>query len=236
MKDIELDIIDTMIEKQIEFFVGDKAYYLYPITFGKLQYILRLRDALGFKSIHLQINSTLEVIRVVREKRDICLRILAYCTCKDKDEVSSSRFVDERVKAFDAEMDETDIATLLIYVFMNINNAQSYMHELGIDKEMERIKRINKVKAKNDKCSIDTGGVSMYGSFIIPLMGIGFTYNEIIWERSYTNLQLILSDKMGNIFLTEEERKQLPQTIFTRDSINADDPKNMEAIHNMDWK
>ena len=213
-RNLDMEIMDAILEAPFEFFCGGKAFYIYPLSFGKLNIIQRYIAQLDVNLSHVRINAALEGIRLVREKRSECLNIIVISTCETKAELYSSKFINERRDFFDKEMDEEDIATLLLYIISNINKAETYISRLGLDKEIERKNRILQFKAKKDRNSLDFGGRTIVGAFILPLIDSGLTYDEIIWKRSYALLRIAIADKITSIFLTDDERKKLPASLL----------------------
>ncbi len=100
-----------------------------------------------------------------------------------------------------------------------------YMKHLGIDKENERLRKVVEYKERKSKNTLNFGGKSIYGTFIAPLLDMGLSWNEIVWERSYTNLRLLLSDKTNSLYLTDDEMKGLPANLLDQKTdFDANDP------------
>ena len=59
----------------------------------------------------------------------------------------------------------------------------------------------------------------------------------MLWGISLVNLQLLLADRVQNIYLTDEEKKKVSAGLLNGgDTINADDKANMEKILAMNWR
>ena len=58
---------------------------------------------------------------------------------------------------------------------------------------------------------------------------MGYSDNEILYERGYTFLRLMLADKVQQVILTDEERKDIPESMGGT-YVDANDPKNTEKI------
>ena len=89
--------------------------------------------------------------------------------------------------------------------------------------------KVMEVKKKSGKGSMTFNGRTLFGSFIAPLKEMGYSDNEILFEKSYIFLRLMLADKVVDVFLTDEERENL--SISDGGSmIDANNPANTEKI------
>lgn len=234
-KEIESFLADTIIERPYGFSVGEEHFYLYPVTLGKMFLLQRQVEGLGIDMGILQRDVSVEALRLAREKREECLSVICYHTCRTKEELFDVSLQEQRKSVFRSGLDEEDIAALMITVLTNDRTDQFIKH-LGISREQERMRIISEAKRRDDS-TVTTGGKSIYGSFICPLLEAGLSWNEIVWERSYTNLRMMLADKPVSIYLTEEERKRIPAwCLGDGKTIKADDPRNREIIRQMNWK
>ena len=234
IQEIEQYLNDTIIEKPHAFSVGESHYFLYPVTLGKMYVLQGLIKALEINMEYLQVNIHAEALRLAKSKKSECLNIICIHTCKTKEEVCDPFFVDKRVKEFEETMSEEDIAVLMIVVLTS-DKTSMFIKHLGIDKEQEDMKKVMDVKTKNDKNNYTFGGKSIYGSFIAPLLEMGFSWDEIMWQRSYTNLRLILADKINSIYVTDDERKKINIT-RDRERVNGDNREEiLKAIASQSW-
>ena len=229
-------LADTIIERPYGFFVGKRYFRLYPVTLGKVYVLQRYVEQLSVNIKMLGKEVSIEALRLAKEKRKDCLSVIYIHTCKTKDEVFDVERQNETIKLIDKELSTEDVASLMIIV-LSFDRTDVVMKHLGIEREQQRMRTVMDVKNKNDKNNISFGGVSIYGSFIQPLMELGFSWNEILWERSYVNLRLLLLDKMNSVYMSDDERKKIPAWVFGNGHyIKADDPKNKEKIKAMSWK
>ena len=229
---IDMNIADTIIERPHGFKVGHRQFYLYPVTLGKTYLILRLIDSLGIKQNIVKVNPYMEALRLCQEKKEVVCRILSYHTINKKEELFDTCLVQERCDFFFKELDDESMAQLLVMVLPE-GNISIYIKHLGIDKEKEWQSKA--MRAKKDNNSLTFGGKSIYGTLIdVACERYGWTFDYVVWGISYANLQLLLSDSVTSIYLSDEERKRvnIPQD---RNVINADDPENMEKIKSMKW-
>ena len=235
-KRLDREILDVIMERPYPFSVGHKNFYLYPVTLGKMLLLQRQIESLDVMQDVLALSTELEMLRLVEDKKEACCTIIAIHTCKTKEEVFSPKVIEERRNLFVKEVPNEDIASLLLYLLSGDNMAE-YMRHLGIDKEQGALKRASDIKRRNDKNSLSFGGMSLYGSFIYPLLELGMSWDEIVWQRSYINLRMLLSDKITSVYLSDDELKKTPAWIKNRsDDVIKPTKENMEAILSMDWR
>lgn len=233
---IEMDLADTIIDRPHGFSVGNRHFYLYPITLGKMYLLSRLVEELNVRTDIIKANPYLEAVRVVTERKDICSRILTYHTIHTKAKIFDNEFVEKRTKFFIDNIDVNDMATLMVLV-LTADKTTLFMKHLKIDKEQERMRMVMKVK--KNKNNIDFGGLSVYGTLIdAACERYGWTFNYVVWEISYTNLQLMMADKVTSIYLGDEELAKISKNLLTRvdDTIKADSKESFERIKKMDWR
>ena len=233
-KYLNMDIADAIIERPQGFSVGNRHFYLYPVTLGKMYLLQRLMDSLEVNTSIIAVNPYLEAIRLVRTKREECSRLIAYHTLRTKKEVFDYELVEDRIKFFKENADEEDMATILI-MLLTAEKTHIYMKHLGIDKETERFNRAS--KARKDTGSVNFGGKSIYGSLIdYACERYGWTLDYVVWGISHTNLQLLMADSVKTLYMTKEEMRKARVTSNDDDFINADSPDAWERIRKMDWK
>ena len=121
--------------------------------------------------------------------------------------------------------DDEDLTTLLI-VILKDSTLEDIIKGTGIDQETERMSKVNSVK--DSKNQYVFGGKTIWGSMIdAACERYGWTYDYVVWGISYTNLTLMLKDKITSIYLSDEEAKKcrIPQK-------NGDyiDGNNREAV------
>ena len=93
---LQEELLDVISERPYPFTVGKKHFYLYPVTLGKTFLLKRQIENLQINQENIQKNVNLEILRVVKEKRNVCCTILAYHTCKTKEELFSTKIIAER--------------------------------------------------------------------------------------------------------------------------------------------
>jgi hypothetical protein len=111
---IEQSIADTIIERPHGFKVGSRSFYLYPVTLGKTYLLGRLVESLEINNEIMSFNPYLEALRLAETKKNESLMIIAYHTAKNKDEVFDYDLILERMDYFEKNLDNEEIAQLLI--------------------------------------------------------------------------------------------------------------------------
>ena len=235
-KNIEEELADVLIGRPQEFEVESKKgrktvrmqFCLYPVTLAKTMILRRHVEALGLDPDVLAKNPFLEALRAAKEKRRTVCTILAYDTAPNsKEDFFDTKAIAFRRDFFDKNLSDGDMATLLILALDD--KTDKLTKHLGLDKERERLLKVLAVKQKHDRNSITFGGLSIFGTFIGQLKEMGYSDNEIIFEKGYTYLRLMLMDKINQVILTDEERKEIP-TGLGGGFLDANDPENTKKI------
>lgn len=233
-KQLELDLADTIIDRPKGFSVGRRHFYLYPVTLGKMYLQKRVTENLDINTDLLQVNPYAEALRLVETKKVDCCLLLTYHTLQTKKEVLSNRIVTIRKNIFLREMDNDDIATLVL-TCLTSDNTSLFIQHLGIDKELERMSDV--AKAKESKNTFNFGGKSVYGTLIdAACERYKWTFDYVLWEISYTNLLLLMKDKVTSLYLTDDEMKKshINNTSGIIDGNSKDSVLN--AIQSSEWR
>ena len=224
---IAQDIADTILDRPKGFSVGHRHFYLWPVTLGKMFLSQRIVEQLEINAQNLKLNPYAEALRLVENKRDDCCLLLAYHTLKTKKEVNNTTTVKARTNILAKELGNDDIATLLI-LCLTWDKTATFMHHTKIDKELERMKEVS--KCKKNKNTFQFGGVSIYGSIIDQACErYGWTFDYVVWEISFMNLQLMLKDSIKSVYLTDEEAKKCHVPIDGR-SVDGNDAELMKQV------
>lgn len=227
---LEINIADTIIERPYGFHVGDRHFSIYHPSLGKTYLLLRLFEELGINNDIISTNPYMEALRLCEIKRDVVCRILAYSTFCSKEDILDNLKVDGRSSLFNSELDNNELATLFIIV-LSFDSIESYIQHLGIDKDIDLKNKISKLR--NNSGFISLGGHSEYGLLIDPVCErYGWSKDYVLWGISYSNLKMLLADKIESISLSKEEMRQL-HIFDNKNYINADDPKNKEIIREL---
>ena len=224
---IEQNLADTIIERPHGFKIGSRQFYLYQITLGKSYLLNRLMENLDINKSIIGTNPFLEVLRLSYEKKNEALRIITYHTLEGK-EVLDNEKVEERMNFLSENLSNEDIAQLLMTV-LNQDNVSDYLKYLKIDKEKDAQAKVMKCKDEN-KNVYSFGGKSVYGTLIDYFaQRYGWTMDYILWGISYNNLQMLMSDAVTTIHLSDNEAKRC-RVSHDRNFISGDDVNNIEKI------
>lgn len=225
MKELGNTIANVLTDMPVYFTIGKKRYCVYPPTLGKMYLVSQLSESLGINKDNLAINPFLEIMRVVRSKREECCKLLAYHITNKREKILDIEWMEKTSSSIGRIADDEDLTTLLI-VILKDNALEDIIKGTGIDKEMERMSKVSSVK--DSKNQYVFGGKTIWGSMIdAACERYGWSYDYVVWGISYNNLTLMLKDKITSIYLSDEEAKKcrIPQQ-------NGDyiDGNNREAV------
>ena len=227
----ELDrlLADVVLDYAPEFRVGERAFRIHPVTLAKT---LRLKPhikALELDASVLRTSPYMEALRVAAEHREECCHILAVRTMRNTRAAFHNLMeTDLRRELFCEVIDTTDLAFLMLHVLSG-DRTEVLMRHLGLDRERERLSQVMAVKRKGGRNNLGFGGVSFLGAFIGQLQEMGYTDEEIIYERNYSYLLLRLADKVTSIYVTDEELAELP-TEAGGTLLRGDDPDAADGL------
>jgi hypothetical protein len=228
-KDIEYDIADVIIGRPHGFTVGQSHFYLYPITLAKMFLLKRQMDSLDINQKKLKANPFLEAMHLVKANRDICCMILAYHTTPNtRQDLYDNEAVESRKNMFAKEIEDEDLASLMIKV-MTSDKTEEIISHYGLDEERTKLAKVIAIKRKHDKNTLYFCGKTMFGTFICQLKEMGYTDDEIIFERGFSYLRLMLADKMTSVHATDDELNEIPTEAGGRYA-DASDPANAQKI------
>lgn len=238
-------IDDAMIEKPYQFTIvtkdnKERRFCLFPVTLGKLHLLKRHMDNLGINIELIQANPYFEALRIATEKKEELCRLITIHTLKKKRDIFDSKLVSDTVALMMDNTTEEELATLLIHILTS-DNVDLYRNYLGITDESQRLSDVlrHKESAQKNKNNYEFGGKTIYGTLIdVACERYGWPYDYVLWGISLVNLQLMLSDKIQSVYLTDDELKKIPSRLLKngRDIINADSKESQELIKSMDWK
>ena len=232
-KSIENGLADIIMERPFGFKVGERQFYLYPMTLGKSYLLSRIIESLDVNKNLLSSNPYAEAIRLCSLNKDSVVRIIVYNTINSKQDIFNDELVNERIKFFTDSLDEKEIAELLSIV-LSSDDIGKYTKYLGIDRDRKSLEKVMRVKSEN-KNNIDFFGKSIMGTLIIPACEkLNMTPSQIVWDISLPFLRLLLADCVTSVYLTDDERKKV-HISTDRNFISGDDPRNMELIKSMKW-
>lgn len=233
-KDIENLIADALIGRPYTFVIKDTYLHIYQATLGVKILSQKIINTLGINQTLLKKNSNIEVLRLVHEKKEECLTLISYYTCKNKEEIFNHELLEKR-KAHIRDLSDAELASLMI-VILSSDKTDIYIHELGIDKEQDKLSQASKIK--KSKNNISFGGLSMFGTLLdMACERYGWTKEYVVWGIDYTSLRLMLADRVNDLYFSDEELNKLPASIRNKNGdIIKPTKENMEQIMNMDWR
>ena len=195
----------------------------------------RITEGLGISHENIQKNTSLEILRIVKEKKEQCCDLLSYMTARNEYYAVFDNDAFESRKALFMKQEDSDIASLVINILTADKTIQFIKH-LGIDKEQKYMSDVMKVKEQSDKNSYTFGGLSMFGSLIdVAMERYKMTKRQVVWEIDYTSLRLLLADRVNSVYVTDEERKKI-HVPKDRTKVNGDDREAMmKAIKSQSW-
>lgn len=232
-KSIENGLADIIMERPFGFKVGERQFYLYPMTLGKSYLLSRIIESLDVNNNLLSSNPYAEAIRLCSLNKDSVVRIIVYNTLNNKQDIFNDELVNERMKFFADNLDAKELAELLSIV-LSSDDIGKYTKYLGIDRDRKSLEKVMRIKGEN-KNNIDFFGKSIMGTLIIPACEkLNMTPSQIVWDISISFLRLLMTDCVTSVYLTDDERKKVHLS-SDRNFISGDDPRNMELIKSMKW-
>lgn len=225
------DLADVITGRPHEFFVGAEKFRLWPVTLAKTLLLRPYMKALGIAE-HLKTqNPYVAALGLVARERAHCCMVLSIHTMEN----TRAAFMDtdlreQRSKLFAERIGDDDLAKLLQLAMMSDKTV--YLEtELGVTKELGRLKEALAVKKRNN--SLTFCGKTPFGRFIVPLKEMGFSVDEILFECGCSFLSLALSDKQVDLYMTDEELLSLSGStgaLIDGEAADADEKLRAYAI------
>lgn len=218
-------LASTLIQQPHRFDVGKRAFFIHPLTLGKVYLLQGLHQDLGME-MDGDALPFVEALRVASTHRLECARFIAAHTLQSPDELMGLA-LEHRAEFFAQKLTTEERAQLLL-LCLSLPTAESLMKELGIDKERERMAEALAAKGES-RNTLSFGAKTVYGQLIAAAAEkFGWTLHYILWDISLSNLQLLLADASQSIYLTDEEANRAGR--FSSHLINGDDPDNAHNI------
>ena len=210
-KELDHALADIITAQPTEIRIGRKTLRIYPVTLAKTFLLRRWMDALEIDAVLLKANPYVECLRLAETQPDVVAQILAIHSAPNTQrDLHDSRAAVIRRNLLRSVKTE-HLAGLLMAVLTSDKTEQLADH-LGMNAERERLQEALEVKRDHDKNNLTFGGKSIFGTFIGQLKEMGYTDEEILFERSYSYLRLMLADKVTSLYLSDEELEGLPQS------------------------
>lgn len=235
MNDTASYFADIVMEAPHSFSTGGTTYSLYPLTLGKLMLIQRQLEEMDIDAEGVAKWPVVEVIKKVREHKNVCLLLIAYAIANGKAECFNVKDIRKRMEALEYALSDEDIATLMMYILTS-DKTDDVKRYYGIDKEAEAMNFV--LRAKSNGGTMSFGGKTLFGAIIDQACErYGWTLDYVVWGISYSSLRLMLADKVNTLYLSEEERRKIPAHILQRDEdVIKASRETMEQIKSMSWK
>ena len=210
-KELDHALADIITAQPTEIRIGRKTMRLYPVTLAKTFLLRRWMDALAMDAALLKANPFIECLRLAETQPDVVAHILAIHSAPNTEkDLHDRRGMVTRRNLLQTVKTE-HLAGLLMAV-LTADKTEQLCEHLGISAERERLQEALSVKRDHDKNNLSFGGKSIFGTFIGQLKEMGYSDGEILFERSYSYLRLMLADKVTSLYLSDEELEGLPQS------------------------
>ena len=225
-----MDMVDAILERPKGFSLGRKRFALYPASLGKKLMVARLFSIIKFDDKVLESNPYHEALRVVSIYGETISRIIVLYTLNSKEEHFDEVLIGKRMDYFRRKADNKSLASLLCLILTD-NDIERFKNYIGLEEDMKKKSEVLSVKKSSN--TMVFGGKSIYGTLIdTACQRYGWTLDYVVWGISYTNLKMLLADNVTDVFLTDEESKNLNKS---KGVIDADDLRNMNDILAMKW-
>lgn len=208
--ELDITLAEILTAKPHEIKIGRKTLRLYPLTLAKTFVLKRWIDSLDIDASLIKSNPWIECLRVTETHRECVAQILAIHTapntCQDLHDTCKTTMRRNLLATL-----KTDHLAGLLMTVLTSDKTDQISEYLGITKERERLRMVLQVKEEGNKNNLCFGGKSIFGAFIGKLKEMGYGDEEILFERSYSYLRLMLADKVDSVYLSDDELERLPQ-------------------------
>lgn len=227
--DISPVLADIVTGARHKYWVGGRRFCFYPVTLAKTFKAAAIVKSLGMNPTILKMNPYVEALRLAEKRRGECCTLLSlHSTPNTMEDFFNDDDARERAAFLNEHLSRDGMAMLLIYV-LTADKTDQIAKFYGMDIEQEKLQKIMEIKSRSKSTSVSYGGKSIFGSMFSQLKEMGYTDNEMLYERPYSFLQLMVSDKPNSIYLSEEEYQSLPQK-YGGSLMVADDPGNIADL------
>lgn len=230
-KDIEAQMIDTIIERPITFDIDGKRYCLYPPSLGVTYLVAPITQSLGFSTENLRVNVFAEMLKVCSTHKDDVCHILALYSFRRRYDLFDAALIENRTKEF-AILDVEQLASVYMLT-LGWTDVEMFAKHIGLDVERVMRERITAMQKKTSK-TVSFGGRSVYGSLIdYACQRYGWTMQYVVWGISYANLQMLIADALNTAYLNDDEMRKLGVQNGDCQVLDGDDPQNAALIRQL---
>lgn len=226
-------LADAVMDRPREFFIGRKRYCLWSPTLGVSLMLERHMQSIGIDAELMSSNPSIEILRLVRDKRYEVCYILAILSFRSFLELSNGSTLERRAKIFSKSLTDDEIAQLLLVGLGSVDAGQ-LIKMSGIEDERKEQSRISEIKNKDGHTKI-FGGRTMYGTLIdAACRAYGWSKEYVVWGIDLTSLRMMLADKIDSIYMSDDDMKQLG-IHSTHDKKFGMTPEDIAKLKAMDW-
>lgn len=202
---------DLITGKRHRFILDGKEFFFYPLTLAMTFCVSRAIKALRLNDKILKLNPYFEIMRLAETKKRECCMLLSLYTTPNSVSCFFDKKEQQRRACFYEEKLSKEATAMLTMYALTIDRTETLIKYFEIDKEQEKVRKIMEVKAKHGSNNITYGGKSLFGTFLTQLKNLGYTDKEILYERPYSYLRMMLVDKVDSIYISDEEMQDLPK-------------------------
>lgn len=226
-------LADAVMSRPREFFIGSKRYCLWPPSLGMSLMIERHISALGIDDELMSSSPAMEALRLARIKRKEIAYILAILSFHRYVDLCRSDKIHKRAEIFADKLSDEELARLVLMALTE-PKAQTLISLSGISYEQAEQSRIAKYKNREGH-TLSFGGKTIYGTLIDAACSrYGWTKEYAVWGIDHLSLQVMLTDTINTIYLSDEEMKAL-NISSTRSQKFGMTPEDITRLKAMDW-
>lgn len=230
-RELEHVLADVITARPHEIKIGRKTLRLYPVTLAKTFVLRRWMDVLEIDTVLLKKNPYLECLRLAESQREVVAEIMAIHSTPNSWKDLHDRHGRAMRRNLLLGVKKEHLGGLLMAV-LTADRTDDLAEHLGMKAEQARLQEVMAVKGTDGKNNQSFGGKSIFGAFIGPLKEMGYSDDEILYERGYSYLRLMLADKVTSVYLSDEELENLPQSAGGT-LMDGDDEGCMEQLEAM---
>lgn len=227
-------LADAVMDRPREFFIDGKRYCLWSPTLGVSLMLGRHLESIGVDSELMSSNPSMEILRLVHERRDGVCYILAILSFRSFIELSNSAILKRRANLYSKKLSDEDLGRLALIGFGSIDAGQ-LIRLSGLEKERQEQSRISEHKNKDGHTQV-FGGRTMYGALLdAACRAYGWTKEYAVWGIDLTSLRMMLADKIDSVYLSDDDMKQLG-IHSTHGQKYGMTPEDIAKLKAMDWE
>lgn len=223
-------LADAVMDRPREFFIGKKRFCLYSPSLGVSLMLSRHLATLSLDEQMLNVNPSLECLRLVSQHKPTVCYILAILSYRRYRDLCESQKLKRLAEYYGSKLSDEEIAQLFLLV-MNEHKAESFIELSGLREEQEEQVKIAKLKNK-DGHTLTFGGKTIYGALIDnACKAYGWSKEYVVWGIDLVSLKMILADSITSLYLSDKEAEEL-HTGRGKDEIfgmNAEDFEKLKA-------